>query len=104
MEVSDLTAQKDIARKHLASVSLQRLLADNMTVFSLQHDQTIGEALKALSKRKILSAPLFVTSGLEDMEAEMEAEPAEPTLLGWVRVFDMTSLLHDLSSTTLNCL
>eukprot|EP00798_Chlamydomonas_sp_ICE-L_P017941 gene17941-24344_t len=66
-------------------------------VFCLQHDMTIAEGLKALSKRKILSAPLMVSVGLEDLE--VTEVPQEPSLFGWVDVNDilrgLLSYLHD---------
>lgn len=49
-----------------------------------------------LAKHKILSAPLVMSPGLEDMEGEgIGAEPSGPTLLGWIDIADiLRGLLH----------
>lgn len=47
----------------------------------------MGHALQLLAKRHILSAPLVILPGLEDMEgADADGAAAPPQLIGWVTV------------------
>jgi len=58
---------------------------------------TVGQGLKMLAKHKILSAPLIMSPGLEDLEGEGAADPQGPTLIGWVDIADiLRGLLHQL--------
>lgn len=72
----------------LAQEKLSAVTKDAQQVFTLEHTESIGQALKALAKRKVLSAPLVVSPGLEDAR-ESGDEPAAPALLGWIDVFDL---------------
>jgi hypothetical protein len=51
----------------------------------LQHNNTVGEALRLLAAARILSAPVVVSSGLEDFEnGGLPPGEAAPSLLGWL--------------------
>lgn len=73
--------------EYLASTPLSVLLSRQQRVLTLEHNQTIGEALKALAKRKVLSAPLVISPALEDLSTG--ETPFGPTLLGWIDVSDV---------------
>lgn len=56
-------------------------------VFFLEHHWTVSRALEELAIHQILSAPVIVAPGLEDMEEE--GDSWDPTLLGWLDVRDI---------------
>lgn len=61
----------------------------------LEHNMTIGEALKVLAANSILSAPMVLMPDIED-SSELETSPS---LLGWVDIGDiMKALLNFLSA------
>eukprot|EP00892_Ulva_mutabilis_P000859 jgi/Ulvmu1/10774/UM069_0008.1 len=57
-------------------------------VVSLEHNQSIGDAMKILAKNSILSAPVVISPDLEDL-SELRAEQPRPQLLGWLDVNDI---------------
>ncbi|GFH31992.1 uncharacterized protein HaLaN_31135, partial [Haematococcus lacustris] len=52
------------------------------SVIMLEHSQTVASALKVLAAHRILSAPMVVSPGLEDMEEMGDGGEAEGQ---WVR-------------------
>ncbi|KAJ9534800.1 hypothetical protein QJQ45_017234, partial [Haematococcus lacustris] len=66
------------------------------SVIMLEHSQTVASALKVLAAHRILSAPMVVSPGLEDMEemGDGEATPG-PSLIGWVDITDILRSLLD---------
>jgi len=72
----------------------------------LDHDQTIGDALNLLARRRILSAPLVVNpataadddedagGGREEQEGD-EGEGRPPSLLGWVGLREVVLALRE---------
>lgn len=57
-------------------------------VVSLEHNQSIGEAMKILAQNSILSAPVVISPDLEDL-SELRVEQPRPQLLGWLDVNDI---------------
>jgi CBS domain-containing protein len=84
-----------------------------MDVATLDHDQTVGDALYLLARRRILSAPLVVDPAvaLEDEERERAEELGfgaddddaaanatanrPPALLGWLGLREVVQALHE---------
>lgn len=66
----------------------------------LEHNQTIGEALKALARHEILSAPMVINPDIEEVVGGGEMSPQ---LLGWIDVADVLRAflqhLHDTGHT-----
>ena len=60
-------------------------------VLTLEHNASIADALGALARRGVLSAPLVMSPDLEDFPAAGTGagEPGGPPLLGWVDVNDV---------------
>lgn len=71
----------------LAQIPLTELCNTKQTVLTLEHNISVGEAMKLLAKHRILSAPLVAGYDLEDV-AEVGANTT-PTLLGWIDVQDI---------------
>lgn len=70
-------------------------LVRRQSVVKLEHNMTIGEALKVLAANSILSAPMVLMPDIED-SSELETSPS---LLGWVDIGDiMKALLNFLSA------
>uniref|UniRef100_A0A383VM92 CBS domain-containing protein n=1 Tax=Tetradesmus obliquus TaxID=3088 RepID=A0A383VM92_TETOB len=63
-------------------------LVESQEIVLLEHNQTVADALKTLARHNILSAPLVVSPGLEDVESLSPGESA-PQLLGWLDVKDI---------------
>ncbi|KAG2452837.1 hypothetical protein HYH02_002183 [Chlamydomonas schloesseri] len=75
------------ATARLASHSLAGIIPAHQNVVFLEHNSSVGHALQVLAKRHILSAPLVILPGLEDMEgADADGAAAPPQLIGWVTV------------------
>ncbi|KAI8464514.1 MAG: hypothetical protein J3K34DRAFT_114955 [Monoraphidium minutum] len=74
----------------LASTKICDITAQQQDIVSLQHNNTVGEALRHLAGARILSAPVVVASGLEDFEnGGLPPGDAAPSLLGWLDVSDV---------------
>eukprot|EP00882_Tetradesmus_deserticola_P002217 GHRQ01002369.1.p1 GENE.GHRQ01002369.1~~GHRQ01002369.1.p1 ORF type:complete len:201 (+),score=44.80 GHRQ01002369.1:209-811(+) len=86
------------ALQQLLSESKLSSLVEKQEIVLLEHNQTVAEALKTLARHKILSAPLVVSPGLEDVESLSPGESA-PQLLGWLDVKDIVkaflAFLHE---------
>ncbi|KAG2436215.1 hypothetical protein HXX76_006527 [Chlamydomonas incerta] len=75
------------ATARLSSHSLAGIIPAHQNVVFLEHNSSVGHALQVLAKRHILSAPLVILPGLEDMEgADADGAAAPPQLIGWVTV------------------
>ncbi|KAF8071153.1 hypothetical protein HT031_001235 [Scenedesmus sp. PABB004] len=78
----------DELRELLAQTPLSRIVGQQEIVL-LEHNQSVADALKLLARHHILSAPLVVNPGLEDVEGMAPGESASPQLLGWLDVKDI---------------
>lgn len=54
----------------------------------MEHNQNVGDALKLLARHNILSAPLVVSPGLEDIES-LEPTGTSASLVGWLDIKDV---------------
>eukprot|EP00195_Chlamydomonas_chlamydogama_P014669 CAMPEP_0202900886 /NCGR_PEP_ID=MMETSP1392-20130828/12091_1 /ASSEMBLY_ACC=CAM_ASM_000868 /TAXON_ID=225041 /ORGANISM="Chlamydomonas chlamydogama, Strain SAG 11-48b" /LENGTH=388 /DNA_ID=CAMNT_0049587343 /DNA_START=36 /DNA_END=1199 /DNA_ORIENTATION=- len=86
-------------QKHLSEAKLKDLVSEisegqPQAVITLEHNQSVSDALQTLAKRKVLSAPVVVAPGLEDLE-RLEPDATGPSLLGWV---DVRDVMHGLLS------
>ncbi|GAX84672.1 hypothetical protein CEUSTIGMA_g12093.t1 [Chlamydomonas eustigma] len=87
----------EVLMTHLDNIRVSDIIPAHRSgddILSLEHNQTISVALKALSKRKILSAPLVVSPSLEDLATDNDSVTS-PVLVGWV---DITTVLTGLIS------
>ncbi|KAL4418674.1 hypothetical protein ABPG77_010621 [Micractinium sp. CCAP 211/92] len=74
------------AQALLERTSVQELCKASQKIVLLEHNQTIGDALKSLSKSQILSAPMVIAPDIEEVAGGGEMSPQ---LLGWVDVADI---------------
>ena len=99
----DLTA----LRKLLEAVTLKDLVSDKQDVLTLEHDSSVGHALQMLGRHRILSAPMVIKPGLEDVETgEFDVERG-PTLVDWYDLYaglNPHQLPFAAPLTTLDCL
>ncbi|KXZ50299.1 hypothetical protein GPECTOR_17g938 [Gonium pectorale] len=73
----------------LARLPLASLIPQSQNIVYLEHNTSVGTALQLLARRHILSAPLVVVPGLEDMaggDGDGVGGDAAPQLIGWVTV------------------
>lgn len=77
----------DELRKLLSEQPISSLVEQD-DVLSLEHNQTVADALKLLARHDILSAPLVVSPGLEDIES-LEPTETAASLVGWLDIKDI---------------
>lgn len=75
----------------LERTKLSDLCKSNQKVVLLEHNLTIGDALKKLAKHKILSAPMVMEPGIE----EISNGDQSPQLLGWIDISDILRAFLD---------
>lgn len=80
-EMTDFSA----AQKLLESTNLSELCKKDQKIVLLEHNTTIGDALKTLAKHNILSAPMVMYPDIE----EVQGGDMSPQLLGWIDVADV---------------
>jgi hypothetical protein len=73
------------AQKLLESTNLTELCKKDQKIVLLEHNTTIGDALKTLAKHNILSAPMVMYPDIE----EVQGGDMSPQLLGWIDVADV---------------
>lgn len=79
----------------LNNTNLSTLVQTGRRVYFLEHNMSIGDALKVLAKYSILSAPMVLMPEIDD-SAEIDTHPS---LLGWLDIADILgALLSHLSS------
>ncbi len=79
----------------LNNTYLSSLVQTGRRVYFLEHNMSIGDALKALAKYSILSAPMVLMPDIEE-SAEIDTHPS---LIGWLDIGDILgALLSHLSS------
>lgn len=87
-----------ILSERLVNAKLKDLVSDRQQIVFLEHNQKVGDAIKVLAKQHVLSAPLIIAPGLEDVES-LGGASAGPSLIGWIDVHDIMSAflrhLHD---------
>ncbi|GLC41442.1 hypothetical protein PLESTB_001011000 [Pleodorina starrii] len=78
------------AEERLSKCPLSAIIPQHQNIVCLEHNNTVGAALQLLAKRHILSAPLVIMPGLEDLGggdmAGVEEAASAPQLIGWVTV------------------
>ncbi|KAG2499693.1 hypothetical protein HYH03_002628 [Edaphochlamys debaryana] len=86
--MASLSGMLGSASALLEQTPLSKLIPTNQAVLYLEHNSTVGVALQMLARRHILSAPLVIVPGLEDMEGGDNDSGADrpPQLIGWVTV------------------
>lgn len=77
----------DAAGKLLASATLDTLCKPFARVTTLSHDASIQEAMDVLRDSNILSAPIVVSAGVEELGSG--AAEMSPQLLGWLSIADV---------------
>ncbi|GLI69924.1 hypothetical protein VaNZ11_014652 [Volvox africanus] len=80
-----LTEALSTAADALSRQPLSTIIPQHQNIVCLEHSTTVGAALQLLAKRHILSAPLVIIPGLEDLSPDDESS-ALPQLIGWVTV------------------
>lgn len=84
------------AQALLERTNVQELCKAGQKVVLLEHNQTISDALKSMSKSQILSAPMVIAPDIEEVAGGGEMSPQ---LLGWIDVADILRAflqhLHD---------
>ncbi|PSC68984.1 CBS domain [Micractinium conductrix] len=84
------------AQALLERTKLGALCKAGQKIVLLEHNQTVGEALKSLAKNEILSAPMVINPDIEEVVGGGESSPQ---LLGWIDVADVLRAflqhLHD---------
>ena len=79
----------------LNNTYLSSLVQTGRRVYFLEHNMSIGDALKALAKYSILSAPMVLMPDIEE-SAEIDTHQS---LIGWLDIGDILgALLSHLSS------
>ncbi|GFR48334.1 hypothetical protein Agub_g10220 [Astrephomene gubernaculifera] len=75
------------AAEALSRQPLSSIIPKQQNIVCLEHNSSVSQALQLLARRHILSAPLVVMPGLEDMESGSGEPPnSAPQLIGWVTV------------------
>ncbi|KAL4421528.1 hypothetical protein ABPG75_010819 [Micractinium tetrahymenae] len=84
------------AQALLESTNVEELCRTGQKIILLEHNQTVGDALKTLAKSEILSAPMVIAPDIEEVAGGGEMSPQ---LLGWIDVADILRAflqhLHD---------
>ncbi|KAI3429675.1 hypothetical protein D9Q98_005760 [Chlorella vulgaris] len=73
------------AESLLKRTTIADIAKPGQQVVLLEHNKTVGEALKTLSQHKILSAPMVISPDIE----EVQGGEMSPQLLGWIDVADV---------------
>eukprot|EP00879_Flechtneria_rotunda_P019905 GHRR01020922.1.p1 GENE.GHRR01020922.1~~GHRR01020922.1.p1 ORF type:complete len:202 (-),score=33.42 GHRR01020922.1:2464-3069(-) len=63
-------------------------IVEQQDIVLLEHNQSVSDALQLLAEHNILSAPIVVSPGLEDVESLSPTE-STPQLMGWCDVKDI---------------
>ncbi|EFN59772.1 hypothetical protein CHLNCDRAFT_133443 [Chlorella variabilis] len=73
------------AQRLLSNTKVSDVCKTGQKIVLLEHNQTIGDALKTLAKNGILSAPMVISPDIE----EVQGGSMSPQLLGWIDVADV---------------
>ena len=70
----------------LSRTKLADIVKPDQKIVLLEHNATVGDALKTLAQHHILSAPMIIEPDIEEVQG---GSLSGPQLLGWIDVADV---------------